>query len=135
LEEEEKFVVDVRSHIGLEKYQTVVSSGGHHITVDEPESNGGGNTGADPQMLLLGSLGSCTAITLRMYFNRKNWPVQDITVDVQLFKTGTEKSIKCLIGYNGQLTNEQRLRLVQIAAACPVHKILEKSIPIVTVLK
>jgi len=135
LEEEEKFIVDVRSRIGLEKYQTIVSSGGHHIIVDEPESSGGGNTGADPQTLLLGSLGSCTAITLRMYFNRKNWPVEDITVDVQLFKTGAEKVIKCLIDYNGELTAEQRLRLVQIASACPVHKILEKSIPIVTSLK
>jgi putative redox protein len=135
LEEAEKLIVDVRSLIGIEKYQTIVSSGGHHIIVDEPESNGGANTGADPQVLLLGSLGSCTAITLRMYFNRKNWPVQDITVDVQLFKTGTEKSIRCLIDYKGQLTAEQRSRLVQIASACPVHKILEKSIPIVTVLK
>lgn len=135
MEEEEKFIVDVRSHIGLTKYQTIVSSGGHRIIVDEPESNGGGNTGADPQVLLLGSLGSCTAITLRMYFNRKNWPVEDITVDVQLFKTGSEKSIKCLIGYKGQLTAEQRLRLVQIASACPVHKLLEKSIAIITMLK
>jgi putative redox protein len=134
-EGEYKLIADVRSHIGTAKYLTTISSGHHHIIVDEPEYNGGNNAGPDPQALLLASLSSCTAITLRMYTDRKMWPMEDISVDVKLFKAGLENSIECLIAYTGQLTAEQRLRLVQIAGACPVHKILEKSFSIVTTVK
>lgn len=135
MEAHEKLITHVQAQIGLAKYQTTITSGSHSLLVDEPISNGGAATGIDPQALLLASLGSCTAITLRMYLDRKQWPVQQINVDVELLSTGLMQSIKCILRYQGQLSPEQELRLVQIANACPVHKILTKSMVIETVLK
>lgn len=135
MEAEETLITSALAQTGLAKYQTTITSGNHRIITDEPISNGGADTGIDPQALLLASLGSCTAITLRMYLDRKQWPVQEINVNIELFSTGLMQSIKCTIGYNGELSAEQELRLMQIANACPVHKILAKSMVIETVLK
>jgi putative redox protein len=135
LEAQERLIANVLAKTGQAKYQTTITSGHHHILVDEPIVNGGGNTGIDPQALLLASLASCTAITLRMYLDRKNWPVEEIDVNVELFSTGLMQSIKCILSYKGDLLPEQELRLVQIANACPIHKILAKAMMIETVLK
>lgn len=135
MEAQEKLITNVLAQTGLVKYQTIITSGGHRIIVDEPEGNGGSNTGMDPQALLLASLGSCTAITLRMYLDRKQWPVEQVNVNVELLGTGLMKSIKCIISYTGSLSVEQELRLIQIANACPIHKTLAKSMAIETVVK
>ncbi len=135
MEAQERLITTVKAKAGLAKYQTIITSGSHSIIVDEPESNGGADAGMDPQALLLASLGSCTAITLRMYIDRKQWPIHEINVDVELLNIGFIKNIKCLISYTGDLSAEQQLRLVQIADACPIHKILAKSMVIETALK
>ena len=135
MEAKENLIVNVLAQTGPAKYQTTVTSGNHSIIIDEPVSNGGANTGPDPQALLLASLGSCIAITLRMYSDRKQWPVREISVNVELFSTGFMQNIKCIISYQGKLTPEQELRMVQIANACPIHKILAKSLVIETILK
>jgi len=135
LETQERLITKVLAQTGLAKYQTIVTSGTHHIIVDEPERNGGADTGIDPQALLLASLASCTTITLRMYIDRKQWPVHDVNVNAELLSTGLMKNIRCVISYQGELSIEQELRLLQIANACPIHNILSKSMVIETVLK
>jgi len=135
LETQERLITKVLAQTGLAKYQTIVTSGIHHIIVDEPEKNGGADTGMDPQALLLASLASCTTITLHMYIDRKQWPIHDIYVSAELFTSGLMKSIRCIISYQGELSVEQEFRLLQIANACPIHNILSKSMAIETVLK
>jgi putative redox protein len=109
---------------GLTQYQTVVTRNKHAIIVDEPESSNGTNTGIDPMGLLMGSLASCTAITLRMYIDRKMWLVHEITVDVEMFRITGGTLFERSLHFKGDLNDEQKARLIQIADACPVHKIL-----------
>jgi len=109
---------------GLTQYQTVVTSNKHAVVVDEPEASKGTDTGIEPLGLLTGSLASCTAITLRMYIDRKMWVVDEITVNVELFRIEGGTLFERTLHFKGELNDEQRKRLIQIADACPVHKIL-----------
>ncbi|AYL95598.1 OsmC family protein [Mucilaginibacter celer] len=120
--------------IGRTQYQTVVNSGGHAIVADEPMSAGGTNTGMDPFSLLLASLASCTVITLRMYINRKMWPIEEIKADIEMFKTQNGTRIETKLSFKGEVNDEQHDRLLKIANACPVHKILTGSIAINTTI-
>lgn len=117
---------------GLTQYQTIITSGKHAIVVDEPESVKGGDTAIDPLSLLAASLASCTSITLRMYIDRKMWAVSEITVDAEVFKVESGTLIERRIHFKGELNDEQRKRLTQIADACPIHKILIGNIMIDT---
>ncbi len=85
--EEKESVLTAVATTGRTRYQTIVSSRNNSIIVDEPEEKGGSDTGMDPYGLLLASLGSCTSITLRMYIDRKMWVVDEIRVELELFKT------------------------------------------------
>src|ERR1700712_1050457 len=89
------------AHIKREHYQTIITSANHTIFADEPESSMGTDTGMNPHSLLLSSLGSCTAITLRMYIDRKLWPVDEILVKLNLFKTETGTLINRDITFKG----------------------------------
>ncbi|WP_426588529.1 OsmC family protein [Mucilaginibacter sp. R-33] len=120
--------------IGRSQYQTVVNSGGHGLITDEPLEAEGSNTGMNPFSLLLASLASCTVITLRMYINRKMWPIEEIKADVDMFKTLTGTYIETRLSFKGEVSDEQRDRLLKIANACPVHKILVGNIDINTVI-
>lgn len=135
VEIKEEPITIAQAKIGRTKYQTTVSSGNHELLVDEPEEVGGSDAGMDPQGLLLASLGSCTAITLRMYLDRKMWPVDEITVNLELYKTESGTLIKRLLSFKGEVSIEQKDRLIQIANACPIHKILIGNIDIQTVLE
>ena len=134
MEIESEFIADGAARIGHAKYQTIVTSGNHTIVVDEPAIMEGADTGMSPYGLLLGSLASCTAITLRMYINRKIWMVDEIAVNVELFKTKQGVVIESQITFKGNLTGEQLNRLVTIADACPIHKLLTGNIVINTTL-
>lgn len=117
------------------KYKTKVYAGGHLIYADEPKELGGTDEGMSPGALLLASLGSCTAITIRMYADRKELPLEGIKVELAICKEedmepGTTISRK--IELLGPLTPEQRERLMQIADKCPIHKLLSNPIHIVT---
>ena len=114
------------------QYQTMVSSGKHHIVVDEPEKLQGSDMGMSPMALLLSSLGSCTSVTLRMYINRKMWIVDEIHIDLALYKVSGGTLITRQLEFKGDLTDEQKKRLEQIADACPVHKILVGGIMVET---
>jgi putative redox protein len=124
--------------IGPEPYTTAVSAGGrHHLTADEPEDHGGADKGANPFELLLAALGSCKAITLRMYADRKGWPLEGVSIaltqdrvhakdceDVQT-DHGMVHLFDCEVTLLGdELTGEQRERLLEIADKCPVHRTL-----------
>lgn len=114
------------------QYQTHISSGKHTIIADEPANLQGSDMGMSPVSLLLASLGSCTSITLRMYINRKMWVVDEITIDLTLYKIDGGTLIKRNIEVKGDITPDQRNRLEQIADACPVHKILVGNVIIET---
>jgi putative redox protein len=99
----------------------------HELTADEPKDQGGDDEGPSPQELLAASLASCTAITMEMYAQRKGWEVGDITVDVKYepAQRGSPTRFEMLIKMPKELPEEQRRRLMQIAAKCPVHRTLE----------
>ncbi|MES2277476.1 MAG: OsmC family protein [Bacteroidota bacterium] len=124
-----------RATITHTQYQTVITAGKHTLLADEPEDLGGTDTGMSPNQLLLASLSSCTAITLQMYIKRKMWVVDEITVDLELYTTPTGILIKSSIAIKGNVTDEQKKRLQQIADVCPVHKMLTGEVVIETVLR
>ena len=128
-------VETANARIGTIAYKTIITSDGHTLIADEPEGLAGGNTGMNPYSLLLASLGSCTAITLRMYIDRKMWVVEQVDVKLELFKTEKGVLIERRLSFIGELSDEQKTRLVQISNACPIHKILIDSIEIETVLE
>jgi putative redox protein len=127
-------VASVHTEITESQYQTQVTNGKHSIIADEPPEVGGSDTGLSPFELLLSSLGSCTAITLRMYANRKQWKISKIDVDLELFKVEGGTLIKRSLRFEGELTNEQKKRLEQIADLCPVHKMLVGNMMIETTI-
>jgi putative redox protein len=99
----------------------------HHMLSDEPEKNGGTDAGPSPQELLAASLASCTAITMEMYADRKGWDIGDLEVDVNYepAQRGSPTKFQMEVRMPKELPEEQRERLMQIAAKCPVHRTLE----------
>ncbi|MCK6392498.1 OsmC family protein [Zoogloea sp.] len=108
---------------------------GHTWLADEPLEVGGGNVGPSPERLILGSLGTCTAITVKMVAARRNWPLAGIRVELQLNPDGKPESgndIVRRVFLEGGLSEEQRTQLLKIANACPMHKLLTGEIRIHT---
>lgn len=117
-------------------YQVNIKGHAHAISSDEPESVGGDDTGPTPFELLLASLASCTAITVRMYATRKDWPLDKINLTLTHEKISAEACDDCVtlngkidqikihISFEGNLSPEQIERLEYIAGRCPVHRSL-----------
>ena len=99
----------------------------HRLTADEPKDKGGDDSGPSPQELLAASLASCTAITIEMYAERKGWNVGDVEVEVDYepAQRGSPTRFAMNVRLPKELPEEQRERLMQIAAKCPVHRTLE----------
>jgi putative redox protein len=99
----------------------------HELTADEPKDHGGEDSGPSPQELLAASLASCTAVTMEMYAVRKGWDVGEITVDVDYEPAhrGSPTRFEMTVNLSKEVPEEQRERLMQIAAKCPVHRTLE----------
>ena len=110
---------------------------GHRWLADEPLDEGGANVGPSPHRLLLSALGACTAITVRMYAARKGWKLEGIDVELAFNPDGKPAAgsdIRRTIALHGELDVAQRERLLQIANACPIHKVLSGEIRIATAL-
>ena len=105
---------------------------GHRIRSDEEVEKGGEDTGATPHELLLAALGSCTAMTLKVYAQRKGWPLQDIKVTLNGVSGEGAYIITRQVAIHGDLDAEQRQRLLEIADKCPVHRTLTGEIAINT---
>ena len=119
------------AHIGRDKYATRIDFGTRGLTADEPAERGGSDAGPAPYELLLASLGACTAITLRMYADRKQWPLESVDVQLWLHGQGETLRIERVLVLTG-LDGEQNIRLVEIAEKTPVTLTLRNGVPIDT---
>jgi putative redox protein len=120
--------------IGTDVYKTELTARTHTIIADEPLDVGGKDLGPRPGDFVRMGLASCTAITLRMYANRKNMDVLQIKVSVSNGAFDGKTSYKTNIEITGNVSDEQKQRLMQIAKLCPVHKLLTNPIEIETLL-
>lgn len=116
---------------GRGRYQQDVTAGQHKLLADEPVAMGGGDAGPAPFDFVMAGLGACTSMTLRMYAERKEWPLENISVELEHDKPEVDGKvrdrIRRTIRLAGPLSNEQRERLLEIAGKCPVHRALSGS--------
>lgn len=129
--------VIVSAAIGQEPYETQVAARQHAIITDEPLSLGGKDKGMNPFELLAASLATCTAATLKMYIDRKQWQVGSIHVEVKINYNKAESytNFDRKISFkNARLSEEVRESLYSIANRCPVHRILEGQVGITTII-
>jgi uncharacterized OsmC-like protein len=103
----------------------------HRLTGDEPASAGGTDTGPNPYDFLLAALGSCVSMTVAMYARRKRWPLDAVTVRLRHSRIHADH-IDCDVEFAGALSEEQQVRLLEIAEKCPVHRTLTSEIHIQT---
>lgn len=123
-------------------YQVEIEAGAHRLLADEPRTAGGDDTGPDPYSLLLAALGACISITTKLYATRKGWPLERVNVRLRHQKIHAEDCADCetklgfvdeiirSVSFDGNLTDEQRARLREIATKCPVHRTLTSEIVI-----
>ncbi|MEC4724598.1 bifunctional alpha/beta hydrolase/OsmC family protein [Shewanella sp. D64] len=136
-------LVEERDH----KFTQTIISDSHTWLADEPLEVGGKNLGPDPYEHLLAALGACTSMTMRMYAERKKWPLQDIKIDLTHNRTYIQDCENCESGKGqldtltreieliGDLSNEQKQALLAISEKCPVHKTLHSKLVVTTELK
>lgn len=112
------------------KFRQTVEVEGHTLVADEPLGFGGEDTGPAPHEWVLAGLGACTSMTLKMYADRKQWPLERVRVDLGAEQKPDGYRITRKIHLEGPLTEEHRTRLLEIANKCPVHKALSGPIHI-----
>jgi len=119
----------VQGSIAKKKYQCTIEWRNGKFIADEPPSVGGEDTGPDPYTLLLSSLASCKLITLRMYIDRKGWEIDEIAISVNLYQETkgelTTTIIDCDILFLSPVSEEQKMKILEIAKKCPVSIILQ----------
>jgi len=115
-----------------EKFQVALQTSSQTLISDVKENLGGTDLGPDPHELLEASLVACTVITVQMYADHKKWNLQSTEVQVKIDKEGADSHILREIRFTGDLTEEQRTRLMEIANKCPIHKLLTGKIEITT---
>ncbi len=140
---------NVVTRTGARGFRTEIRAGAHGFEADEPVAVGGEDAGPSPYDLLLASLGACTGMTLRMYADRKQWPLESVEVRLKHSKVhavdgkaagsaeaGTAPAridhVERAIELTGPLDDEQRARLIEIAERCPVHRTLERGVTVTT---
>jgi putative redox protein len=133
-----KIIASAEAENNGEQYTTPVRSGKHSWVADEPEAAGGKNAGPAPGDYLCMALASCKAITLRMYAQRKQWNVDVINVKVNLGRSSEipagPNTFYCEVNVSGDMDEDQKKRLLQIAKACPVSRLLGKINEVVTII-
>ncbi len=126
----------VKATIGKDHYRTIIESDTNRINADEPVSMGGTDQGFSPDELLASALAACTAITLRMYADRKHYAVDsiEITVSTEWDKVNLRTNFEKTLKFYGNISAEEKARLREIADKCPTHKALQNPIQINTTL-
>ena len=126
-------------------FRTELRMAGFDLVADEPTSVGGGGAGPTPYEFMLAALGSCTAMTVRMYSDRKKWPLESVVVRLRDTPAHIKDCLECetsdvgprridrVVELHGDLSAEQHARLLQIADRCPVKQTLARGIQIRTV--
>lgn len=128
-------MANITANIKNDLYKvTVTSESGNTLLADEPMALGGLDLGLNPHELLGASLASCTLITLRMYANHKKWDLNEVNIQVTINtdEVTNETIINRKLSFIGSLDETQRTRLLAVANACPIHKVLTNSIKIIT---
>jgi putative redox protein len=137
----------VVSESGQGLFTQQLLDGRHELLADEPQSAGGNDLGPGPYELLLMALGACTSMTVRLYANRKQWPLQRVTVRLKHSRNYPQDCKDCEskpvlldhidreLEFSGQLSSEQIAKLLEIADKCPVHRTLSQPIGISTRLR
>ncbi len=132
---------------GSSRYVQSISVGPHLLQADEPSEYGGNDVGPNPYELLLAALGACTSMTVRMYAERKQWPLEGVQVSLSYArvhaedcaecetKVGTVDRIELTVSFTGDLSQEQQRKLMEIANKCPVHRTLVSRVEIATRLE
>ena len=135
---------DITGKIGTQKYLCTIFWRNGKLLMDEPESVGGNDLGPDPFSTFLASLAGCTLSTLRMYIDRKGWDIPEIKISLNLSQETNENldssvseqakqtTISRTVSFSGNVSDEQRERLLVIADKCPISKLLKGSITINT---
>lgn len=128
-----KLAQPLLAQIGLQKYKVSITWRNGRFIADEPENLGGKDLGPDPFSLLLASLAACTLSTLRMYIDRKQWDITNISVELNFEEQLEENSNKIIsrkLIVEDKISEEQRLKLIEIANKCPISRLLESSVQI-----
>jgi putative redox protein len=123
-----------RASIGTVDYATAITTGHHRLTADEGPEQGGKDVGPAPYDLLTSALGACTVITLRMYAERKKWPVTAIHADIHFVRDGDKQRIDRVLTIEGAVEDEQKKRMADIAERTPVTLTLKGGLEIRTKL-
>ena len=133
----------VAARVGPDGFRTELETGTHALVADQPRSLGGTDRGPTPYELLLGALGSCMAMTMRLYADRKGWPLEGVEVRLRTARSHLADCEACetspvgitrierVVELAGRLSDEQRRRVLEIADRCPVKQTLERGIRVV----
>lgn len=126
----------VKATLENTNYYTEVIAGQNTLITDEPTELGGGGKGFSPLEILATSLASCTAVTLKIYADRKEWDLGkiEINVSVENDKIAQKAIFNRQIGFSNTLDNKQQDRLLKVAESCPIHKLLHGEIEVKTEL-
>ena len=121
-------------------YETAIHIRHHNVIADELIQDGGTDVGPTPMEILLGTVGACVAVTTQAYAKRKNWPLEGVSVELDMERINSMDypayegnapfihEIREAIHFDGPLTDDQRARLMSIASKCPVHLTLENPV-------
>jgi len=123
------------ARIGTTNYAVSITAGRHQLSADEGAALGGKDTGPSPYDLLCSALCACTAITLRMYAERKQWPLRGVHVDARFRREGKDGAIARELSFEGELDDAQRARLADIAERTPVTLTLKQGVAITTTVR
>ncbi|MCX5477485.1 OsmC family protein [Kaistia geumhonensis] len=122
----------VKAVLETTNYAVSIEAGPHRLAADEPPARGGLGHGPAPYDLLLGALAACTVITLRMYAERKGWHLGEIRAELTHARIDGRSRITRQLGFEAELSDDQRKRLAEIAEKTPVTLTLKQGADIVT---
>jgi len=128
-------MIKVTADNSKENYLVEIQSPtGNIVIADEPKEKGGEDKGLSPKELLASALAACTCATVRMFCNRKGWDVKNVHIEIELVEEDGKTTFNRKLQLQGSLDEAQRHTLLNVANACPIHKILTHAIAVETVL-